>query len=257
MTTESLARARLADNRVDNPIAPPSVGVPQPRLPAANGSNVLPMRRRLTDHAERSAQAPLQLFLGRMLDEIDYGMILLDAKGCIWHVNHLARAEIGAGQVLHVEDGQLCTRAPGKNADLQQAIRRAGQGARSMIVLRSSTQPDQPACELALVPMGHPLEALGSALPVLAITSRQTLCEPISIQFFAQAHGLTTAEKNVLMALSQGLEVEEIAQKRGISEATVRTQVKQLRVKTQCGSIREILTKLSKLPPVVSSIKAF
>lgn len=253
--TDSLASGRLAEIPLADPFAP-DAGVSVPAARAANTSNVLPMRRRLTDHAERSAQAPLQLFLSRMLDEIDYGMILLDAKGCVWHANHLARAEIGNGQILHVEEGRLCTRVAGKNTGLQQAIRRASQGARSLIVLRAA-QREQAACELALVPMGHPLEALGNALPVLAITSRQTLCEPISIQFFAQAHGLTTAEKNVLIALSQGLEVEEIARQRGITEATVRTQVKQLRIKTQCGSIREILAKLSTLPPVVSSIKAF
>ena len=223
---------------------------------AANTSNVLPMRRRLTDHAERSAQAPLHLFLMRMLDEIDYGMVLLDIKGAIWHANHLARAELGRGLILHAEEGRLCTRVPGKQSALQTAIQRAGQGTRSMIDLRL-TGADQPGTSLALVPMGHPAEAIGSALPVLVITSRHVLCEQISLHFFAQSFGLTGAEKSVLSGLAQGQEVQEIADKKNLAVSTVRTQVKQLRVKTHSNSIRELLGKVSTLPPVVSSIKAF
>ena len=223
---------------------------------AANTSNVLPMRRRLTDHAERSSQAPLHLFLMRMLDEIDYGMVLLDVKGAIWHVNHLARAELGRGQILHAEEGRLCTRIPGKQAALDYAVHRAGQGTRSMIDLRTRG-PDQveTGTSLAMVPMGHPAEAVGGALPVLVITSRHVLCEQISLHFFAQSFGLTGAEKSVLSGLAKGMEVQEIADQKNLAVSTVRTQVKQLRGKTQSNSIRELMGKVSTLPPVVSSIK--
>lgn len=257
---DSLSGGRMAALITDlpDPASSPDADRRQsfPKSPAANTCNVLPMRRRLTDHAERSAQAPLHLFLMRMLDEIDYGMVLLDVKAAIWHANHLARAELGRGQILHSEEGRLCTRVPGKQAALQHAIERAGQGTRSMIDLRLSG-PDQPGTSLALVPMGHPAEAIGSALPVLVITSRHVLCEQISLHFFAQSFGLTGAEKSVLSGLAQGQEVQEIAEKKNLAVSTVRTQVKQLRVKTQSNSIRELLGKVSTLPPVVSSIKAF
>ncbi|MEY2952511.1 MAG: hypothetical protein RLZZ401_598 [Pseudomonadota bacterium] len=227
-----------------------------PRLPAANGSNVLPLQRHLGDQAERSAQAPLHLYLMRMLDEVDYGLVLLDVKGHIWHANHLARAEMGRNQVLHTEGGRLCTRVPGKQLLLQQAIYRASQGTRSLVDL-CLISADNPGLSIALVPMGHPAEAHGDALPVLAITSRQLMCEQISLHFFAQSYGLTGAEKSVLLALSQGHDAKAIAQQKVLALSTVRTQIKQLRVKTRSTSIRELLGKVATLPPVVSSIKAF
>jgi DNA-binding CsgD family transcriptional regulator len=191
----------------------------------------------------------------RMLDEIDYGMVLLDKQGKLWHANHLARVELGKGQLLHTEEGQLCTRVPGQQLALRRAILKAGQGTRCMLDLRS---PDstEPGTSLALVPMGHPEGTLAQALPVLVITGRNLLCEEISLHFFAQSFGLTGAEKSVLAALSRGQEVQEIAQQKKLAVSTVRTQVKQLRLKTRSGSIRALLSKVSTLPPVVSSLKA-
>ena len=77
----------------------------------------------------------LQLCLMRMLDEIDYGLILLDNTLKVWHVNHLARLELARGQVLHVEGGQLRTRVPGRLVPLQAALHRAAQGIRSLLDL--------------------------------------------------------------------------------------------------------------------------
>ena len=96
---------------------------------------------------------------------------------------------------------------------------------------------------------------MGGALPVLVITSRHVLCEQISLHFFAQSFGLTGAEKSVLSGLAKGMEVQEIADQKNLAVSTVRTQVKQLRGKTQSNSIRELMGKVSTLPPVVSSIK--
>jgi DNA-binding CsgD family transcriptional regulator len=223
------------------------------RAPAATGfadSN-------LDLYRDAPGNAPsLHLFLMRMLDEIDYGMVLLDHRGHIWHANHLARAELGKGQLLHTDAGHLCTRVPGKQADLQQAITRAGQGTRSMLDLRTEG-PEPTGTSLAIVPMGHSVEALNGPLPVLIITSRQVMCEEISLQFFAKSFGLTGAERAILSALVQGQEVDDIAESRQLAVSTVRTQIKQLRTKTRSNSIRELLGKVSTLPPVVSSIKAF
>lgn len=234
---------------------------------SAHTTVVQRMRRRKTDHADATARpAPahppaLHMYLMRMLDEIDYGLILLDVKGAIWHANHLGRSELGRGQVLHVEEGRLNTRVAAKKAVMQQAIYRASQGVRSLIDLRHPPDDlsaiDHHGTSVAFVPMGHPAEAYPNPLPVLAITCRQVMCEQISLHFFAQSYGLTSTEESVLAALSQGLDVEDIAKQRSLALSTVRTHVKQLRVKTQCRSMRELLNKVSVLPPVVSSIKAF
>lgn len=204
----------------------------------------------------RAGAATLQLYLMRALDEIDYGLILLDTRHAIWHTNHLARVELARGQILHVNNGHLDTRVANRQTALHSAIGRAGQGIRSMVDLRPS-HGDHPGTSIAFVPMGHPAECFPDPLPVLAITCRQVLCEQISLHFFAQSYGLTRTEEAVLMALAQGMEVEGIVRERSLAMSTVRSHVKQLRIKTQSGSMRELLNKVSVLPPVVSSIKTF
>ena len=200
--------------------------------------------------------APLQLYLMRALDEIDYGLCLLDGRQMVWHTNHLARVELNRGQVLHLENGGLATRVSGCQMALKNAINRAGQGIRSMVDLRPS-HGDHPGTSVALVPMGHPSESYPHPSPVLAITCRQLLCAQISLHFFAQSYGLTRTEEAILLALAQGMEVEDIVRERSLAVSTVRSHVKQLRIKTQSGSMRELLNKVSVLPPVVSSIKSF
>lgn len=200
--------------------------------------------------------APLQMYLMRVLDEIDYGVILLDGDHCVWHINHLARIELGRGHLLHLNNGRLDTRLAACKAALQNAIARAGKGIRSMVDLRAGDRA-QPGTSVAFVPMGHPAECFPKPLPVLAITCRQVLCEQISLHFFAQSYGLTRTEEAVLASLVQGMDVDEIVRERGLALSTVRSHVKQLRIKTQSGSMRELLNKVSVLPPVVSSIKTF
>ena len=39
-------------------------------------------------------------FLLRLLDEIDYGLVLVDEQGKIQHANHLARHELARGRLL-------------------------------------------------------------------------------------------------------------------------------------------------------------
>jgi DNA-binding CsgD family transcriptional regulator len=198
----------------------------------------------------------LQLCLMRMLDEIDYGLVLLDQQLKVWHINHLARVELTRGQLLHVQDGCLSTRLPGRLVPLQAAMRRAAQGIRSLLDLRPADAA-QPGTSVALVPMGHPAECYPDPLPVMAITCRPVLCAQISLHFFAQSYGLTRTEEAVLAALVQGQDVEDIVRERGLAMSTVRSHVKQLRIKTQCNSMREVLNKVSVLPPVVSSVKTF
>jgi DNA-binding CsgD family transcriptional regulator len=203
-----------------------------------------------------AAAALLQRYLMRMLDEIDYGLVLLDGQRRVWHTNHLARVELTRGQLLGLRDGCLHTRDPARQSALDRAITRAGEGIRSMVNLREGDAV-HPGTSMAFVPMGHPAECFPERLPVMGITCRQLLCEQISLHFFAQSYGLTRTEEAVLLALAQGMEVEDIVRERSLAVSTVRSHVKQLRIKTRSGSMRELLNKVSVLPPVVSSIRSF
>ena len=101
--------------------------------------------------------------------------------------------------------------------------------------------------------MGVPLPG-GPAL-VAAVFGRRRLCEPMSVQWFARAHGLTPAETRVLELLCEGLDPRDIATLNEVGMATVRTQVNAIRDKTGAASIRALLQQLATLPPMVSSLR--
>jgi hypothetical protein len=50
---------------------------------------------------EVPGQPPMgRAHLLRVLDEVDYGMLIIDAQGTILHANHLARHELASGRML-------------------------------------------------------------------------------------------------------------------------------------------------------------
>lgn len=193
--------------------------------------------------------------LMRALDEVDYSLMLFRRDQTYWHGNHLARVMLGRGDRLFLDQGLLKTRSAAHQTSLQAGFSRAGQGIRCVLDIPSVVNASVDTA-IALVPMAHPAEWPGQAVPVLLIACRPALCAPLSLRFFAQAHGLTRTEEAVLADLAQGLEVEDIARNRQMAESTARSHVKQLRLKTDTTSMRELLNKVAVLPPVVSAVRA-
>jgi len=217
--------------------------------------NNVPALKLMGDEAESLFGGATALtFFMRALDEVDYGLLLMGSDQTLWHANHVARVELAQGQLLFLSERRLRTHDASRQGQVNVAIERASQGVRSMVHLRPRTEREA-GNAVAFVPLGHPGETFPDALPVLCITCRPVLCASISLHFFAQTYGLTRAEESVLGALVEGLEVEEIAAQRAIAPSTVRGHVKQLRIKTQSNSMRELLNRVAVLPPVVSSVR--
>lgn len=206
----------------------------------------------------------------RLLDEIDYGVLLITPQGQIQHANHLARHELATGNIIQNEDGHLAAcsqcRTTSQNRRPQDDARpgdpaahetrrllslahRAALGHRSMVELSNTEH----TLSVAFVPLGSPYES--ESQTVLVLFGKRQLCEGVTMSFFARACGLTPAEENVLRALCDGMDVDAIARRHGVAESTVRTQVRVLRAKTSCTSIRELIRKVSTLPPLVPAVR--
>jgi DNA-binding CsgD family transcriptional regulator len=183
-------------------------------------------------------------FAWRVLEEIDYGLMVVGAGGELQHANHLARQELGRERFMRMQGGRLQGQTAWHGEELLRGIQRAAQGRREMIVLRNGEQSLHVAC----VPLFHAFEEGGS---VLLMLGRQNETHNLAITFFSRSHGLTPAEEAVLKALCDGLRVPEIASARGVSENTVRTHVRALRDKTGIHSIRGMIQRIAALPPVV------
>lgn len=184
-------------------------------------------------------------FAWRVLEEIDYGLLLVSPSGRLQHANHLARHELARARFLRIEAATVVGHSPEQTEEVMRGIRWAAQGRRQMLTLRCGGDSLPVAC----VPLHQPTD--GQPASVLLMLGRQSGAQNLAITFFSRTHGLSPAEEAVLKALCEGLDVREIAQANGVAECTVRTQVRSLRDKTGINSMRLLVQRVAALPPVV------
>lgn len=185
----------------------------------------------------------------QLLDELDYGIVVLDWDGRVLYVNLAARARLRTADVLRIERGHLVAAAARDASALQGAVLAAAvQGLRRMLQVGSG--PDQ--VDLAVVPGPHCPGP--NSHRVLVMLSRPQLCEPLSTYGFARDHGLSPAETQVLQLLCEGLQPQEIAERQGVAIATVRTQIACIRTKTDTASIAALIQRIARLPPIRSAL---
>jgi len=190
-----------------------------------------------------------QALLLRVLDEVDYGLLVIDAQGRIRHANHLARHEMATGRLIMTHARALLGRSTDLTAKIQVALEQALRGQRRLVLLKQGEQE----LSMAFVPLSHPLEF--DAPSVLVLLSRQNACENLALRMYARAQNLSPSEESVLIALCRGLSIPDIAREHGVAESTVRSQIKVLREKTGCSSIRNMMQRVHSLPPVVPALR--
>ena len=185
----------------------------------------------------------------RVLDEVDYGVLIIDAQGTILHANHLARHELASGRMLMSYGNSLLGSNAEFTAQMQTAMEAAFRGQRRLVLLNKGERE----LSLAFTPLSHPLEA--DTPTVLVMLSRQSACDNLAVRMFARTIGLSPSEEAVLMGLCRGLEIPEIAAEHGVAPSTIRSQIKTLREKAGSPSIRRLLQRINSLPPVVPALR--
>jgi DNA-binding CsgD family transcriptional regulator len=209
------------------------------RNPGPAGAYRGPERRAAT------AGPSIARWLAMMLDEIDYGMLLLTDEAEVVHVNHAAKAELDACHPLLLQGHQLRARHSQDSARLHDALACAAQ--RNLRKLLSLGEGERRA-NIAVIPLGN--------RAALVVLSKRHLSERISVQCFARLHGLTPAETRVLESLCEGLDPREIAELNGVGLATVRTQIGSIRAKTGADNIRALVRQVAVLPPMVGALRS-
>jgi len=185
----------------------------------------------------------------RVLDEVDYGVLIIDAQGTILHANHLARHELASGRMLMSYGNSLLGSSAEFTSQMQTALEAAFRGQRRLVLLNKGERE----LSLAFTPLSHPLEA--DTPTVLVMLSRQSACDNLAVRMFARTIGLSPSEEAVLMGLCRGLEIPEIAAEHGVAPSTIRSQIKTLREKAGSPSIRRLLQRINSLPPVVPALR--
>lgn len=188
--------------------------------------------------------APMSRLLARALDEVDYGILLLDAGGQVLHLNHRARQWLDGGDALQMLGRQLRACDPRDVALLHDALHSAAtRGLRRLLTVGRG----EARRVAALVPVEPGVAAL--------VLGKAHVCEDLSLQCFARSHALTAAETRVLAALGLGVRPAQIAADQGVKLSTVRTQIGAIREKTGADSINDLLRLVAALPPMVGVLR--
>jgi DNA-binding CsgD family transcriptional regulator len=199
----------------------------------------------------RAALASSVRWMAAMLDEVDYGMLLLSDEDQILHVNHAGRAELDASHPLQLVGRQVRARCSQDVAPLACALRAATQrGLRKLLSMGEGVH----RASVSVVPLAVPDD--GSGPVTLLMLGKRQACEGLSVQGFASSHGLTLAETRVLAGLCNGQPPTEIAAQVGVKIATVRTQIGTIRMKTGAPSIRALIQQVAVLPPMMGALRS-
>lgn len=215
-----------------------------------------------------------ELQLLRMaLNQMDYGLVVVDTDtAMVQFANALGQASLldsapsptltpqGCGlRLLH---GRVLAQRPSDNETLRRTLDRAKAGLRGFLCLGDGAQ----SSAVAVLPLiGQRLAGddesgiglLGSSVPpsfALLVFSKQQLCDDSTMALFARERGLTSAEGQVLAQVCKGLRPAQIAHNHGVRISTVRTQLRSIRMKTCCDTIRDLVQKMSVLPPMARQL---
>ena len=213
----------------------PATGALAPRVPAP----------------ERDPLSPLARCMAHMLDEIDYGMLLVDADGRVLYLNHAARRELDEHHPLQLAGQQLGTAQVTDAGMLQEALAQAQRGRRQLLTLGSGEH----FVGVSVVPLDESEGVAGPWRTTLLMLGKRQVCEQLTVQGYARSVGLTPAGTRVLEMLCGGVKPTAIAEQQGVAVSTVRTQIGSIRAKTGTGSIRELVRQVAVLPPLVGVLR--
>ncbi|MDO8449889.1 MAG: helix-turn-helix transcriptional regulator [Rhodoferax sp.] len=206
--------------------------------------------------------------LQAVLNQVDYGLAVINAD-----TRQLLFANTPAQNALHpaslqktglcVTDGRLCTRQHVHAQQLTLALTRTKSSLRGLLSLSDC----ESGTTVAVMPLPTPAlptpdasawDAATASAPCYALLlfAKQQLCDTTSITLFASERGLTRAEGQVLAQVCRGLRPSEIATHHGVQICTVRSQLRSIRQKTASDSVRELVEKVSVLPPLARQLSS-
>jgi DNA-binding CsgD family transcriptional regulator len=216
--------------------------------------------------------------LTAVLDEIDHGVIVVDLpSGLVRHVNRQARDECRHHGTLDLADGHAVVPDALGQRGLLSAFSQALLGRRTLLSLRphcsrvvreaaagassdgASGHPDLGSAgqvSMAVVPLPRVGEAAGETAQAMLVFGKRQGSDALSVGFFARLHGLTPTEDAVLLSLCRGTKPSDIAKEHGVAISTVRTHVNSIRLKTGTSSIRDLVHKVSTLPPMATALRS-
>lgn len=186
-----------------------------------------------------------------VIDEFDYGVILLTSQGDLVVANDMARWHLAQASVFLLRNGRPVPAEPRDERRWRAMLMLTTKDGRSLDFFGIAPS----ILTVAVSPVGYRARA-GMVANVLVTFGKQSVCQQISLTAFAQSRGLTSTEARVLESLAQGYTPQETAKEHGVAISTIRTHVRQVLSKTGCTCLRDLLCQVSRLPPIRSKIRS-
>ncbi len=205
-------------------------------------------------------------------NQIDYGVVLVDAdSGMVQFANALGKAELLEDQIpgaaaprgtgLRLLHGRVMAQRASDMETFRRTLERSCAGLRGFLCLGDASQ----SAAVAVVPLTNrrtaterpaQLGLVGATEPSFAMLmfSKRQACDESTLALFARERGLTSTESQILVQVCKGLRPAQIADNQGVRISTVRTQLRSIRLKTCSKTIRDLVQKVSVLPPMARQL---
>ncbi|MEE4361852.1 MAG: alpha/beta fold hydrolase [Pseudomonadales bacterium] len=175
--------------------------------------------------------------LQKRLDAESQAMLALDASGSVKAVNRAAHQRYGLTEGGRLDDLPL---PEGALRELRETLRRLlhkrEAGSDGTALLRLERESPDAALVVALTRWTTP-----GGLEVVLLKTTDFVWPDTLTPLVARAFGLTEAEADVVRMIVEGASVERVAQARGRSIATVRSQIRSIYEKTATRSQAEFI----------------
>lgn len=202
------------------------------------------LRRMIVMRSRLAAAERLRASAATTLNAIGHAVFTLHPKGHLLHCNEAGETLLQRGDGLTLRDRRLVARLPADQASLQAAIDRAlspsAAQAGGLFINRVEGRP----YELTLASVG--VGAAGRQVVIIA-TDPEARDGTLPGRL-AALYGLTAAEAEVAVRLSQGASLDRLAEERRVAISTVRSQLKSIAAKLGCGRQSEMVALINNLP---------
>jgi DNA-binding NarL/FixJ family response regulator len=198
------------------------------------------------------------------LESIAFGVYLTDSEGRIVFMNRAADRQVRTSDALRIGNTRLAPADRNACRTLTNAIAKAtaDEAERPSGDVTTLALPGEENAGLVatILPLnrGARRNFFGRLGPAAAVFVQDPVAEaPSSGEGFAKLYGLTPGELRVLLAMSPGLGVKDAAETLRISEATAKTHLQHVYVKTSTSKQTELMRLfMGAEPPVQIAPKA-
>jgi DNA-binding CsgD family transcriptional regulator len=203
---------------------------------------------------------PAVRHLEAVLHTLKAGVAVIDEHGDVVSINRTLETVLGAADQLVVRRGRIAAVLASENARLQAAITDCSGSAGDRSVARDipvwGSRGTAPLI-VSVCPVGEPAGGIGVNRPVLVVAVDTAPSVGLDDRFLRDAFQLTDAEALVAKRLVGGDTLSDIAEAKGITLHTARSQLKAVMSKLGVSRQSELVAMLSKCDNVLRREQAF